>query len=98
MATNAFTSIFGKGPQALTRDDLREYVTGSVGIYYHPACSCRMGPSGDPTAVVDPKGRVHGLDNLFVCDASIFPVIMRANTNLPAVMVAEHLAATIGTP
>jgi choline dehydrogenase len=98
MSTNAFTSVFGTGPESLSRDDLRAFVHNSVGIYYHPACSCRMGPSSDATAVVDPTGKLHGLDSLYVCDASIFPLIMRANTNLPAVMVAEHLAETIGAP
>ena len=66
-----------------------------VGIYYHPACSCRMGPTGDPLAVVDATGRVHGLDDLYVCDASIYPHLMRANTNLPSAMLAEHLAPAI---
>ena len=46
-------------------------------------------------AVVDASGRVHGLDNLYVCDASIYPRLMRANTNLPSAMLAEHLAPAI---
>lgn len=80
------------GPNA----DLDAFIAQDVGIYYHPACSCRMGPSDDPLAVVDATGKVHGIDDLFVCDASIFPVLMRANTNLPAAMLAEHLASVIG--
>jgi choline dehydrogenase len=76
-------------------EDLRRWVEEGVGIYYHPACTCRMGPASDPLAVVDPRGNVHGLQNLSVCDASIFPVIMRANTNLPAAMLAEHMAGWI---
>ncbi len=84
------------GPGHATRDDLDRFIERSVGIYYHPACTCKMGPSGDPLAVVDPTGSVHGLDGLYVCDASIFPTLMRANTNLPAAMVAEHLATGIG--
>ena len=87
---------FGTGPGRVSRADLAEYVRENVGIYYHPACSCRMGPDGDATAVVDARGRVHGLDDLYICDASIFPVIMRANTNLPAVMLAERMATWIG--
>jgi len=63
-----------------------------MGIYFHPACSCRMGPATDPLAVVSSDGAVHGLQGLYVCDASIFPRLMRANTNLPAAMLAEHLA------
>jgi choline dehydrogenase len=76
--------------------DAPTFIRRHLGIDYHPACTCRMGPAGDDTAVVDPTGRVHGLDNLYICDASIFPTLMRANTNLPAAMVAEKLAGVIG--
>ena len=80
------------GPTVTSREALTAYIERTVGIYYHPACSCRMGPDSDPDAVVDPNGKVHGLDDLYVCDASIFPTLMRANTNLPAAMLADHLA------
>jgi choline dehydrogenase len=80
------------GPGITERDDLIRFIEQNVGIYYHPTSTCRMGPATDTASVVDPNGKVHGLDGLYVCDASIFPVIMRANTNLPAAMVAEHLA------
>ena len=78
--------------------DLRPLLGRRVGIYYHPSCSCRMGPASDALAVVDARGRVHGLDNLYVCDASIYPRLMRANTNLPSAMLAEHLAPAIAAP
>lgn len=90
--------VLGETRPGLTlssRGDLAEFVRRTVGIYYHPACSCRMGPASDPAAVVDAGGKVHGLEELYVCDASIFPTLMRANTNLPAAMVAEHLAGRI---
>jgi choline dehydrogenase-like flavoprotein len=35
---------------------------------------------------------VHGTANLYVADASIMPVIPRANTNLPTAVVAERIA------
>lgn len=95
LATTPFTEAFGPALESLSREDVAAFVRGSVGIYYHPAGSCRMGSADDPATVVGTDGRVHGLDGLFVCDASIFPRIMRANTNLPAAMLAEHLAATI---
>jgi len=95
MATTPFTESFGPALERLTREDIAAFVRGSVGIYYHPAGSCRMGHADDPLAVVGPDGRVHGLDGLSVCDASIFPRIMRANTNLPAAMLAEYLAPAI---
>jgi choline dehydrogenase len=83
------------GSTITTREQLSRYIEQSVGIYYHPACSCRMGPDSDGSAVVDSAGKLHGIDDLYVCDASIFPSLMRANTNLPAAMLAEHLSATV---
>jgi 5-(hydroxymethyl)furfural/furfural oxidase len=37
-------------------------------------------------------GKVHGTDNLYVCDASLIPSIPRANTNTPTIMMAERIA------
>ncbi|TVR69224.1 MAG: GMC family oxidoreductase, partial [Sphaerobacteraceae bacterium] len=83
------------GVEVQSDDDLRQFIIGDVGIYYHPSSTCRMGPPTSSSSVVDSLGRVFGVSGLHVCDASIFPVLMRANTNLPAVMVAEHLAPSI---
>ena len=44
------------------------------------------------SAVVDSRGRIHGLDNAYVADASVMPVIPRANTNVPALVVGERIA------
>ena len=63
--------------------------------YYHPVGACKMGPDSDPAAVVDPTGKVHGLDNLYVADASIMPAVPRANTNLPTLMLAERIVASL---
>ena len=63
--------------------------------YFHPVGTCKMGPTSDPGAVVDPTGKVHGLESLYIADASIMPVVPRANTNLPALMVAERIVAAL---
>ena len=52
-----------------------------------------MGPATDATAVVDPYGNVHGVEGLFVIDASIMPTVPAANTNVPTIMVAERCVA-----
>ncbi|MFN8984491.1 MAG: GMC oxidoreductase, partial [Alphaproteobacteria bacterium] len=57
--------------------------------------SCRMGSAEDPMAVVDPNGRVRGMEGLRVVDASIFPVVPCANTNFPTLMTAEKIADAI---
>lgn len=58
----------------------------------HPTSTCRMGAPSDPDTVVDPACRVLGIDGLHVVDASIFPTVPRANTNLAAIMVGELMA------
>jgi len=77
----------GIGGAALAR-----WIDGTVAHYYHPVGTCAMGPDGDPMAVTDARGRVHGLDNLYVADCSIAPVIPRANTNIPAVVIGQRIA------
>lgn len=81
--------------EALLADDtaLNHYVLATVNTIYHPVATCRMGPVGDEGAVVDQYLRVHGIDNLHIVDASVMPSIVRANTNLTCIMLAERAAA-----
>jgi 5-(hydroxymethyl)furfural/furfural oxidase len=79
-------------------DRLREHLHKHVAGVFHPAGTCRMGAEGDPLAVVDPAGRVHGVGGLRVADASIMPNIVAGNTNLPTIMLAEKIAAAMVSP
>jgi choline dehydrogenase len=63
--------------------------------YFHGVGTCRMGPANDPLAVVDQKLQVHGLDNLWVADASVMPRVVHANTNLTCIMIGEVAADLI---
>ena len=54
-----------------------------------------MGADGDPMAVTDNQGRVRGIGGLRVVDASLFPSVPRANTNIPTIMTAEKIADRI---
>jgi choline dehydrogenase len=70
------------GPQA----DVEAYVRAEARGFFHPTGTCAIG------RVVDPEGRVLGLENLYVADASIMPTIPRANTNLSTAAIAERIA------
>jgi choline dehydrogenase len=75
--------------------DRRESIAEGAGGYWHPVGTCAMGPAGDPAAVAGADGRVHGLSNVYIGDASLMPVIPRANTHLTVVAVAARLAESI---
>jgi choline dehydrogenase-like flavoprotein len=77
----------------LPRDCPRMAVSRMVRHYFHPVGTTRMGPAHDPGAVVDQRGRVHGISQLRVADASVMPTIPRANTNFPCIMIGERVAA-----
>ena len=72
-------------------DALGEWVRRNVSTGAHPSCTCRMGTSDDPGAVVDERGFVHGLRGLRVADASIMACVPSANTNIPTIMIGERV-------
>lgn len=75
---------------------LDEWLRLHVRTGYHVVGTCKMGPVGDPEAVVDPQLRVHGIDRLRVVDASVMPTNIRANPNATTIMIAERAADWIG--
>jgi len=74
---------------------LDDYIVRSAGTCQHISGTCKMGSAGDSMAVVDQLGRVHGVRNLRVADASIMPHCPRANTNLTTMMIGERIADLI---
>ena len=73
------------------------FIRANVESAYHPCGTCRMGV--DEESVVDQDCRVHGMENLRVVDASVFPRITNGNLNAPTIMLAEKIADHIkGVP
>jgi choline dehydrogenase len=73
-------------------DVLAEFVKANAATIYHPVGTAKMGPDSDNEAVVDQYCRVRCVDGLRVVDASVMPNIVRANTNLTCIMIAERVA------
>jgi choline dehydrogenase len=63
--------------------------------YCHPVGTCKLGPADDPTAVVGPDAAVHGIDHLYVADASLMPTITRGNINLPTAAMAARVVCLL---
>jgi len=80
------------GTQVASDEEIDRWVRENVESAYHPAGTCKMGRADDPMSVVDAECRVHGLDNLRVIDASVFPTLPNGNINAPVIMVAEKMA------
>lgn len=81
-------------PGADVQDDdaLDAFVREHAESAYHPCGTCRMGRADDANAVVDPQGRVIGVERLRVADSSIFPRITNGNINAPSIMVGEKMS------
>lgn len=78
--------------RSVTAAELTPFVLANVYDAAHISGGCRMGSPDDPGAVVDGCGRVFGVQNLRVADASIFPWVPSANTHLSAVLAGEKIA------
>ncbi|WP_171133508.1 MULTISPECIES: choline dehydrogenase [unclassified Ruegeria] len=93
---DAFKPYKGKeiqpGEAVQSDDELNAFIAEHAESAYHPCGTCKMGRAEDPSAVVDPEGRVIGVDGLRVADSSVFPQITNGNLNAPSIMVGEKMS------
>ncbi len=93
----AFDELRGEelapGPAVQSDEEILDFVAREGESAYHPSCTCKMGY--DRMAVVDAELKVHGVENLRVVDASVFPSITNGNIYAPVMMVAEKAADLI---
>lgn len=80
------------GAEVQSDADLDGFIREHAESAYHPCGTCRMGRRDDPDAVVDPQGRVIGVEALRVADSSLFPRITNGNLNAPSILVGEKIA------
>jgi choline dehydrogenase-like flavoprotein len=98
-AKAVFTGLRGADTVA-SRRDLEQLKRGSplaggpaalTPTGFHPMGTCRMGRDSGST-VVDQYGRLHGVRNLFVADASVFPSCLGVNPQVTIMALATRTA------
>ena len=75
-----------------TDENLDGWIRKNVGTGHHVSCTNKMGAESDPMAVVDQHGKVYGVKNLRVADASIMPDCVRANINVTVMAIGEKIS------
>ncbi|KAB7503437.1 Glucose dehydrogenase [FAD, quinone] [Armadillidium nasatum] len=105
METKAFREVNGRHPYVplptcpnvlpLSEEYFDCFMRYNTQPFLHGSGTSKMGPANDPTAVVDPELRVHGISGLRVADTSIMPKIISGNTNAPAIMIGEKASDLI---
>ncbi|MEC3916056.1 GMC family oxidoreductase [Nocardia sp. CDC160] len=83
------------GPDAVSDDELLDYLHKTHNTVYHPAATARMGAPDDPMAVLDPELRVKGVRGLRVVDASAMPKLPAVNPNITIMAMGEKCADLI---
>ena len=80
---------FLPGDSISSDEDLINYCKKMVKTNWHPVGTCKMGNENDEMAVLNTKLQVLGVKNLRVFDVSMMPNIVSANTNAPAMAIAD---------
>lgn len=78
------------GAKRASDDQCENAIVHFATTLYHYSCTCSMGSAG--SSVVDCRFAVHGLDGLWVCDASAMPNLVSANPQATVMMMAYRLA------
>ena len=75
-------------PTKANDEELLNHFKSMATTIYHPCGTCRMSKDIN-LGVVSDKLKVHGVDNLWIIDASIMPNITSGNINAPVMMLSQ---------
>lgn len=83
------------GPKVETDDQILQNIRNTVMTIWHASCTCRMGKTDDPMAVVDKDAKVIGVSGLRVVDASSFALLPPGHPQSTVYALAEKISAQI---
>ncbi|KAJ8937525.1 hypothetical protein NQ314_011804 [Rhamnusium bicolor] len=86
-------SVHGCEEMVFDSDEYWECALRTMALtLYHLLGTAKMGPRGDPTAVVNNHLQVYGIHSLRVCDCSVIPNQISGHTNAIAIAIGEKCA------
>ena len=95
--TSAMSEYMGReispGKNVQTDEEILNFIAREGESAYHVSGTCKMGSNA--MSVVDSQLKVHGIDNLWVVDASIMPTVTNGNIYSPVLMIGEKAADNI---
>jgi choline oxidase len=80
------------GPDVRTDEELLDYIHKTHNTVYHPSCTVKMGADDDPSAPLDARLRVKGVEGLRVADGSVMPDLVTVNPCITTMMIGEKCA------
>ncbi|KAH7139126.1 hypothetical protein B0J11DRAFT_424154 [Dendryphion nanum] len=83
------------GPSVQSDAQILSTIRDTLHTVWHASCTCRMGKTDDPNAVVDSRARVIGVTGLRVVDASSFALLPPGHPQSTIYALAEKIAEDI---
>ncbi|KAI3397439.1 hypothetical protein diail_10770 [Diaporthe ilicicola] len=83
------------GSEVSTDAEIESFIRTAFNTIWHASCTCAMGKTDDPNAVVDSNARVIGVRGLRVVDASAFPLLPPGHPQSTVYALAEKIACDI---
>lgn len=80
------------GPDVRSDEELLDYVHRTYNTVYHPSCTVKMGADDDPSAPLDARLRVKGVEGLRVADGSVMPDLVAVNPCFTTMVIGENCA------
>jgi choline dehydrogenase-like flavoprotein len=77
-------------PESYSDEDILEFWKKNTGSTWHMSGTARMGKTAD-SSVVNSRFQVWGVENLRICDMSVFPVMINAHTQTGAYLAGLTL-------
>jgi choline dehydrogenase len=94
-AGEADETEYAPGPDVQSDEQILETIRKTLITVWHASCTCKMGRTDDPDAVVDSRARVIGVKGLRIVDASAMALLPPGHPQSTIFALAEKISDDI---